>query len=47
MKKIIEECRKAMYDAVWQEIDRDPQRPATTTASGWRKPLRVVLTIKT
>lgn len=29
MKKIIEECRKAMYDAVWQEIDRDPQRPAT------------------
>lgn len=26
--KIIEECRKAMYDAVWLEIDRDPQRPA-------------------
>ena len=29
MRKIIEECRKAMYDAVWLEIDRDPQRPAT------------------
>ena len=27
--RIIEECRKAMYDAVWLEIDRDPQRPAT------------------
>lgn len=29
MRKIIEECRKAMYDAVWLEIERDPQRPAT------------------
>lgn len=27
--RIIEECRKAMYEAVWLEIDRDPQRPAT------------------
>lgn len=27
--RIIEECRKAMYDAVWMEIDRDPQRPET------------------
>ena len=27
--KIIEECRKKMYEAVWLEIDRDPQRPAT------------------
>lgn len=26
--KIIEECRKKMYDAIWLEIDRDPQRPA-------------------
>lgn len=26
--RIIEECRKAMYDAVWLEIERDPQRPA-------------------
>ncbi len=28
MRKIIEECRKKMYDAIWLEIDRDPQRPA-------------------
>lgn len=28
MKKIIEECRKKMYEAIWQELDRDPQRPA-------------------
>lgn len=28
-QRIIEECRKAMYNAVWLEIDRDPQRPAT------------------
>ena len=27
--RIIEECRKKMYEAVWLEIDRDPQRPAT------------------
>ena len=27
--RIIEECRKKMYEAVWMEIDRDPQRPAT------------------
>ena len=27
--RIIEECRKEMYNAVWLEIDRDPQRPAT------------------
>lgn len=26
--RIIEECRKAMYKAIWLEIDRDPQRPA-------------------
>ena len=26
--RIIEECRKKMYDAIWLEIDRDPQRPA-------------------
>lgn len=26
--KIIEECRKKMYDAIWLEVDRDPQRPA-------------------
>lgn len=26
--RIIEECRRKMYDAVWMEIDRDPQRPA-------------------
>ena len=25
---IIEECRKKMYDAIWLEIDREPQRPA-------------------
>lgn len=28
MRKIIEECRKKMYEAIWLEIDRDPQRPA-------------------
>ena len=27
MRKIIEECRKKMYEAIWLEIDRDPQRP--------------------
>ena len=26
--RIIEECRKKMYEAIWLEIDRDPQRPA-------------------
>lgn len=26
--RIIEECRKKMYDAIWREIDKDPQRPA-------------------
>lgn len=26
--KIIEVCRKKMYDAIWLEVDRDPQRPA-------------------
>lgn len=25
---IIERCRKAMYDAIWKEIDRDPQQAA-------------------
>lgn len=25
---IIEECRKKMYEAIWQEIDREPQQPA-------------------
>ncbi len=28
MSKIVEECRKKMYEAIWLEIDRDPQRPA-------------------
>lgn len=28
MRKIIEECRKKMYEAIWLEIDRDPQRPS-------------------
>lgn len=28
MRKIIEECRKKMYKAIWLEIDRDQQRPA-------------------
>lgn len=28
MKKIIENCRKKMYDAIWLELDREPQRPA-------------------
>ena len=26
--RIIEGCRTKMYDAIWLEIDRDPQRPA-------------------
>lgn len=26
--KILEECRKKMYDAIWLEVDRDPQHPA-------------------
>lgn len=26
--RIIEECKKKMYDAIWREIDRDPQRPS-------------------
>lgn len=26
--RIIEECRKKMYEAIWLEIDRDPQRPS-------------------
>ena len=25
--KIIEQCKKAMYDAIWLEIDRNPKRP--------------------
>lgn len=25
---IIEECRNKMYEAIWQEIDREPQQPA-------------------
>lgn len=25
---IIEECRKKMYEAIWLEIDREPQQPA-------------------
>ena len=28
MKKIIEDCREKMYDAIWLELDRYPQRPA-------------------
>ena len=28
MKKIIEDCREKMYDAIWLELDREPQRPA-------------------
>lgn len=32
MKKIIEDCRNKMYDAIWLEIDRDPQRPAVARA---------------
>lgn len=28
MKEIIEDCRKKMYDAIWLELDREPQRPA-------------------
>lgn len=30
--RIIEECRTKMYDAIWLEIDRDPQRPAAARA---------------
>lgn len=30
--KIIEECRNKMYDAIWLEIDRDPQQPAVARA---------------
>lgn len=26
--RIIKQCEEAMYDAIWLEIDRDPQRPA-------------------
>lgn len=26
--RIIEECRKKMYEAIWLEIDREPQQPA-------------------
>jgi len=26
--QIIEECRKKMYDAIWLEVNRDPQRPS-------------------
>ena len=26
--RIIKQCEKAMYDAIWMELDRDPQRPA-------------------
>lgn len=25
---IINECKRKMYDAIWLEIDKDPQRPA-------------------
>lgn len=25
---IIDRCRKAMYNAIWLEIDKDPQEPA-------------------
>lgn len=28
MRKIIKQCEEAMYDAIWMELDRDPQRPA-------------------
>ena len=26
--RIIRQCKKAMYDAIWLELDREPQRPA-------------------
>lgn len=26
--RIIKQCEEAMYDAIWLELDRDPQRPA-------------------
>ena len=26
--RIIEECRTKMYNAIWLELARDPQRPA-------------------
>ena len=28
MSKIIEQCRNKMYEAIWLEIDREPQQPA-------------------
>nr|DAZ49868.1 MAG TPA: hypothetical protein [Caudoviricetes sp.] len=26
--RIIKQCEEAMYDAIWLELDRDPQQPA-------------------
>ena len=52
--KIVEECRKKMYDAIWLEVDRDPQRPAVArvdieTPAGyiciWCDPNGIVATI--
>lgn len=31
--KILEECRKKLYDAIWLEVDQDPQRPAAARVS--------------
>lgn len=36
--KIIEQCKKAMYDAIWLEIDRNPKRPESARVDqdeGW------------
>lgn len=53
--KIIDECRKKMYDAIWLEVDRDPQRPAVArvdmeTPAGyiciWSDPTGTVVSIE-